>query len=598
MQDKPQRLAYSYIRMSTEKQIRGDSLRRQLEWSDAYAKKHDLVLRSLQDIGVSAWKGKNKQKGKLGDFMRMVKEGVVPSGSYLLVESLDRLSRMTVMDALDLFREILRAGITVVTMGPPEQVYTWDGLNGDFGKLIITLTIMVRANEESERKSTIIRAAMENKRRLSRQGVKTNQSPPLWITAKKIAKGEFEYELNDRAEVVRWIFERSAEGIGFDTIARELNAKGEPTLKPSERGWFHTSVSNIVTSRSAIGEYQPGETVDGKLVARGDPIRGYYPAVVSDDVWLRAQKFVHRNRKGGRAGTRFSNLFDGLAECAHCSSRMYMLNNSRSAKQWQYLVCSANFRKLVSASGINGDVSNVPVCTKGTGRFRYDLAEKFVLDNVMEFGADDLMQMRKVGAELQNANERMAALTLALDDLRTREARLLKLVETEDEAEIPGLLTALKTRTHERVAVEKQLDAARHDRDVLAARQRSLDPASAIQQMRKEWETAKDDATRYGLRVRCNTSMRNIIDWIAFDSEQNVFTVVLFGGLRAYRFPNLKGIRARGATVIPQVVDMGLFIDGSPQSFDAAMAEKVKRLPLASEVSLVNDVRYPKDSDR
>ncbi|MDH6266373.1 DNA invertase Pin-like site-specific DNA recombinase, partial [Rhizobium sp. SG_E_25_P2] len=57
---RPGTRAYSYVRMSTHKQLSGDSLRRQLEKSRSFAKEHGLRLdEGLSDIGVSAWKGKN-----------------------------------------------------------------------------------------------------------------------------------------------------------------------------------------------------------------------------------------------------------------------------------------------------------------------------------------------------------------------------------------------------------------------------------------------------------------------------------------------------------------------------------------------------------
>ncbi|MDB5524886.1 MAG: hypothetical protein JWM58_2649, partial [Rhizobium sp.] len=150
-------IAYSYIRMSTEKQIKGDSLRRQIEWSKSYALRHNLDLqdRSFRDIGVSAWKGKNRTDGRLGVFIDLVKEGSIPANSYLLVENLDRLSRMHALDALDLFREILKTGVTVVALGEfdEEEVYTIGSLNSSSNQLISTLASMLRANKESERKS-------------------------------------------------------------------------------------------------------------------------------------------------------------------------------------------------------------------------------------------------------------------------------------------------------------------------------------------------------------------------------------------------------------------------------------------------------------
>lgn len=385
---KTKSLAFSYVRMSTEKQIKGDSLRRQLEWGQRYAAAHNLMLDDgLRDIGISAWKGNNRKKGALGEFLGMVERSEVPRGSYLLVESLDRLSRTQVMDALGLLTGILRSGITIVTMGPPEQVYTWEGINGDFGQLIITLTVMARAHEESQRKSERIRAAFANKRALSQRGVRTNSSPPRWITATPVAKGEYAYTLNDRAPLIEWIFERSAQGVGFDRIAKELNGRGEPTLKPSTQGWFFTSVANIIQNRAAIGEYQPHEEVEGKRVPRGDAITDYYPRVITDDLFLRAQKIRHRNRTGGRGGRHFTNLLDGMAYCAHCRSKMYIINNSPNNKQYTYLVCSANFRDLQDfkitnkINGVDKKDFMSKKCPKGTKRFRYKQAEDFILDN-------------------------------------------------------------------------------------------------------------------------------------------------------------------------------------------------------------------------
>ena len=61
--------AYSYLRMSTDLQLKGDSRRRQLEASKAYAEANDLTLADdaqLEDIGVSAFRGANVRDGTLG----------------------------------------------------------------------------------------------------------------------------------------------------------------------------------------------------------------------------------------------------------------------------------------------------------------------------------------------------------------------------------------------------------------------------------------------------------------------------------------------------------------------------------------------------
>ncbi|SFM30692.1 recombinase family protein [Methylobacterium pseudosasicola] len=110
-------VAYSYIRMSRPEQLRGDSLRRQLEAARKWAVGRGIELdEGLRDIGVSAYRGKNRTEGALGAFLSMVEDGRVARGSYLVMESLDRLSREAVVEALPRFMDIVNAGVTIVTL--------------------------------------------------------------------------------------------------------------------------------------------------------------------------------------------------------------------------------------------------------------------------------------------------------------------------------------------------------------------------------------------------------------------------------------------------------------------------------------------------
>ena len=68
---------------------------------------------ALSDLGISAFKGKNATEGALAAFLIAAKEGRIPRGSILLVESLDRLSRNTITDAVALLTSIVRAGFAL-----------------------------------------------------------------------------------------------------------------------------------------------------------------------------------------------------------------------------------------------------------------------------------------------------------------------------------------------------------------------------------------------------------------------------------------------------------------------------------------------------
>ena len=176
---KPQ--AYSYLRMSTDRQLLGDSRRRQLEASRAYATANGLELAEgaeREDIGVSAFRGANVRDGALGQFLEAVRSGSVKRGSYLIVESLDRLSREQVLNAQSLFLSIIRAGINLVTLMDGKK---YEAGKVDLADLITSLVIMSRAHEESLTKSKRIAAAWKNKRSDAAEKPMTKWCP-AWLT--------------------------------------------------------------------------------------------------------------------------------------------------------------------------------------------------------------------------------------------------------------------------------------------------------------------------------------------------------------------------------------------------------------------------------
>jgi DNA invertase Pin-like site-specific DNA recombinase len=111
--------AYSYVRMSSDTQLRGDSLRRQTEDTERFARENGLVLDKefrLADLGVSAFSGENIKTGELGRFLLAVKAGKVQVGSVLIVESLDRLSLQKARPSIRIFLDLLDAGISIATL--------------------------------------------------------------------------------------------------------------------------------------------------------------------------------------------------------------------------------------------------------------------------------------------------------------------------------------------------------------------------------------------------------------------------------------------------------------------------------------------------
>ncbi len=158
-------IAYSYIRFSSAQQSKGDSYRRQLEASEKYVQEHGLTLDTslyLHDLASSAYDKTNVIKGNLGAFLRAIEDKKVPKGSFLLVESLDRLSRAQVLDALSQFTAIITAGVSIVTLSD-RQVYSNQSVSENLMQLMLSILIMVRAHEESLTKSDRVGKAWQRK---------------------------------------------------------------------------------------------------------------------------------------------------------------------------------------------------------------------------------------------------------------------------------------------------------------------------------------------------------------------------------------------------------------------------------------------------
>src|SRR5215218_5183997 len=98
--------AFSYIRFSSKKQQKGESFRRQSEFAVEVCRENGWVLDetlTLNDLGVSAFRGANAKVGALSEFLEAIRIGRVLRGSVLIIESIDRLSRNKVGEALQLF---------------------------------------------------------------------------------------------------------------------------------------------------------------------------------------------------------------------------------------------------------------------------------------------------------------------------------------------------------------------------------------------------------------------------------------------------------------------------------------------------------------
>ncbi|NWL19936.1 recombinase family protein [Pseudomonas umsongensis] len=352
--------AYSYIRFSSPEQAKGDSQRRQREAAENYCKENGLELAKAKeytffDAGRSAYKGEHVgDSGELARFLEHVKNGDISSGSYLLVESLDRLSRDTVMVALNQFTDLLRKGIKIVTL-TDKRVYSEDSPSIAM-ELIISITVMMRAHEESDTKGKRVSAAWQNKRNLAReQKVPLGKACPAWLALKEGA-----YEPNDdRVKVIRKIFDMTIQGYGLTAVSKRLNDDGIPvfgTVGEKRRNmsgaWGTSSVLKILNNRSLLGEYQPMHIIGGVRCNDGEVVKGFYPPIIDEEIFLQAKAArSQRQTSGATKQTKNFNCWQGLAKCRVCGDAMHLVNKGKPPKGYVYLQCFGT-KKGICKNGI------------------------------------------------------------------------------------------------------------------------------------------------------------------------------------------------------------------------------------------------------
>ncbi len=315
--------AFSYTRMSTPEQLRGDSLRRQMEATTKFCADNGLELvQDMRDIGLSGFSGANIEKGALGKFLKAVEAGKVERGSYLIIESFDRLSRQHVATALELFLGILRNGIIIHT-SMDGRTYTFPP---EMTELIISIIIMSRAYEESATKSRRVAEAWKGKRLKASEKLITKVVPG-WIDV----VGEKLELIPERAAVVEQMFRDTADnGMGADLICRRLNQEGVPTFGKS-KAWHVSYIQRVLANPAVMGVFIPKtRPTRNKRVASDTVIPNYYPRAVSDDLFYRAQTAKEQRRTypsfAGRKGHGVTNLFSGLMFCGTCGQKMRFEN--------------------------------------------------------------------------------------------------------------------------------------------------------------------------------------------------------------------------------------------------------------------------------
>ena len=495
--------AYTYIRFSTPDQQRGDSLRRQAEAVGRFVSENNLTLTksaAFQDLGVSGYRGANLKSG-LGNFIAEVNSGQVPKGSYLIVESLDRLSRQKVMDALTLLVTLIDKGIKVVTLndaGP--QI-----LDKDAGlpSLVLALSTMHRANSETEMKSQRVKAAWANKRK-NAGNVPVSSRGPEWLKFNSLTKS-FE-PIPERVTSIQKIFELADSGIGRNRIVKYLNGNGYPSFRNPSQGWQPSSVAKLLKNRALIGYYQPfrlmydEQTGTRYRTPQGDEVPDYYPAVIDVDLFRRvsSRKYTPVIPLKGRQGESLSNLFTAMVYCKWCGAPMTFTNKGPGRKGGAYLVCSKARRGKD--------------CTYRS--WRYDDAEMYILYALRQLDIGAILTGIDIDGRLKEIRNELALVASQLDSNQKKLDGYENELSRSKDVPSRTILKIVK-------ALEESIDEGKETLERLQAEERNLDAptedASTFAEKLLTLYTEMNGVApteRYLIRVRLRERISRIISRI------------------------------------------------------------------------------------
>ena len=480
-----------------------------------YARNHGLTLDTsltFHDEGVSAFRGKNREQGALRQFIEAVDTGKVPSDSWLLVESLDRLSRSGARPAYRLLDELLEKGLTVVTL-TDNRAYSAATMDSDPMELLVSLLVFARAHEESATKSKRVAAAWEAKQKeAAKSGKPTTARCPTWL---RLSDDRSEYVLNpERAEVVRRVYEMAGTAsMGQATIVKQLNSEGVPTFGPSQR-WATSTLNRLLSNRATVGEYQPTTLKDGMRGPAGGPVRCFYPAVITEELFLSVQEARNSRQTGGRGrkGKSFTNLFTGLAKCT-CGAPLHYLDKStasrrqtakeagRPPKHHRYLVCSS--AKL-------GDTSECKYSV-----LRYDILEPAILSTLTELNFETIL--RDSQPDHQAQEERLIAAVAErvkrLADNKRQVDRYVDAIGADSSGELPAALVA-KISALEKEHPELEADLE-HRRALLAShRAHAEQMKETVRDFRSAYAAMQSEGNseqRYQLRATVHHILKSIL---------------------------------------------------------------------------------------
>jgi DNA invertase Pin-like site-specific DNA recombinase len=512
--------AILYIRFSTKDQVKGDSIKRQTDLGNEVAKKRGYtIVETLADKGKSAYHGKHRVKGgQLYEIEERAKRGEL-AGKVLLVEAMDRLTRQKPLESITLLRDLTENGLTICETSS-NRIYNTQEIDDNWTNLIVILAGAAEAYGSSHEKSKRVRSAWRATQ--TGQGMKDDKGAdprlcPDWMT---VVEGEYQ-PIEERADLIRRMFELSAKGYGLRAISNQLKDEQKRIAWPKGELDIRR-VGNLLRGRRVLGEYQPQSRSTGNQRDDvGGPIK-LYPAIVTLEQFHEVQSgLANRKGTGGSARRKAINVLSHLCRCQHrpegqnipCGSRMTM----RTYKDQQPQLTCSSFQRAAGC--------------KCNATYRYQSLLDGLLDELGTLPLPDVVE-----------GEAPASLSFEMVELTKRKERLAQLADQLMLEDDP-IKEAAYQRFRKQVAQDEQ-----ELRERLGNNERVAVIVSPAEMARKARELRNELADSVEARLQLQAYLDNLIDVILMDPVERTSTVVIMGGLLNIKFDKAGKVLGRVGT--------------------------------------------------
>lgn len=300
-------------------------------------------------VGIYADEGiTGTQTKKREQFNQMMSDALNGKIDLILAKSISRFARNTV-DTLNYVRLLREHNVDVYF--EKENIHTL-GLSNE---LFLTL-YSAFAQAESESISENVKAGVRMK---MKRGELVGKYAPFGYLYDKEKDTIIPDE--SKKDIITYIFEEYSKGVGFRTIALNLNNLGIPS--PSNLKWCHASVRRIIINEKYVGDLKTGKYYTENVLTHKKKVNygekeqyftsNHHKSIISRELWDKCQEILTIRSKiiqpdGNRDKFSRKYAFSSKIFCGICGERFirrsYKIRSNN--KEVAYWICRSHRNKI------------------------------------------------------------------------------------------------------------------------------------------------------------------------------------------------------------------------------------------------------------